>query len=71
MKRAKTLVEKELVTKRLLALWQANPELRLAQLIQNVYHNEDIYNVEDEDFIETLEWAYKGFNLKRRRNGPI
>jgi hypothetical protein len=48
---------------RLQALWQKYPDLRLAQLIGNIYHipsGADPYHVEDEEFISALEKGYIG-----------
>jgi hypothetical protein len=44
---------------RLKTVWQAdqNYHLRLGQLIMNVYR-EDIYNIEDEEFIQRIERFY-------------
>jgi hypothetical protein len=62
-KRAMTAKEKKDVMKRLYKLWLQNPELRLAQLIENVYHHAGpdhcIFHKEDFDFIEELENHYK------------
>ena len=44
---------------RLAHLWQQHPQLRLAQLIGNVFHRErDPYHLEDESFIAELEKYY-------------
>lgn len=43
--------------KRLEKLWKKHPDLRLAQLIGNVWRG-DPYYVEDEDFIGKMEDAY-------------
>ena len=64
------------ILKRLDELWESNPDLRLGQLILNVFHNkkhimgketnpifENFYNIEDEEFIDSLEKFYN--NLKR------
>ena len=43
---------------RLQKVWEANPDLRLGQLINNVYWNYDIYHLEDEQIISALEGFY-------------
>ena len=46
---------------RLRKLWEAHPELRLGQLIGNVFNyssKPDIYYFEDEEFIDKLEASY-------------
>jgi len=48
--------------KRLEKVWEENPDLRLPQLIGNVYHipsGEDPYFVECEEFISEIEGFYK------------
>lgn len=65
-RRANTIEQKEEVLLRLLDLWKANPNLRLAQLIGNVYHipsGADPYYVEDFDFIASLEDGYKEHDI--------
>ena len=61
--RAKTSEQKIEIIIRLLALWFKKPELRLGQLIENVYHhsNDDhcFYAVEDYEFIGKLEKKYE------------
>ena len=57
-KRATTVAEKELLINRLHDLWIANPDLRLSQLILNVF-TKDFYYVEDEAFIDDLEGFYE------------
>ena len=54
--RARTPDQKREVIERLLAVWENHPDLRLLQLITNVYS--DCYYVEDWDFIEALERFY-------------
>jgi hypothetical protein len=59
---------------RLRKIWEANPDLRLGQLIENVYPNTDYdwissYQVEDEDFIRSIESYYKS-NPTYRKFGP-
>jgi uncharacterized protein YihD (DUF1040 family) len=48
---------KEEVLHRLLAVWTAHPDLRLMQLLGNVYR-QDPYYVEDYDAIKTVEEFY-------------
>lgn len=59
--RAITEEQKLEVLERLKALWLNNPELRLGQLIRNVY-KEDFYSEEDFDFINKLEQYYERLN---------
>ena len=50
------------IVDRLRAVWEENPELRLLQLLGNVYpKNDDFdpYYTEDEDFISELEQYYE------------
>lgn len=65
------------ILKRLQKLWEKNPDLRLGQLIENVYDNpskNSAYLFEDEAFISKLEIAYgiksqlstKKFNPSKR-----
>ena len=56
--RAITTAEKELVINRLRAVWIKNKDLRLGQLIGNVF--EDAYHIEDRQFIDDLENFYEG-----------
>jgi hypothetical protein len=53
--------QKEEITRRLLALWKANPGLRFMQLLGNVFHRGDPYYVEDYQMIEVLEEYYEAF----------
>jgi uncharacterized protein YihD (DUF1040 family) len=55
--RAKTIEQKQEIINRLLELWNKNPQLRLSQLILNVFRD-DFYYKEDFVFIEQLEKAY-------------
>lgn len=55
--RANTVDQKFEVMKRLLTQWQLNPDLRLGQLIGNVFQS-DIYFVEDHKLIDKLEAFY-------------
>lgn len=64
-KRAKTKYEKAEIIERLHDLWLKHPELRLGQLIGNVYHYPsgiDTYFDEDYDFILNLEEGYEHGN---------
>jgi hypothetical protein len=50
------------ILERLGKLWKENPDLRLGQLIGNVYHYPsgiDPYFDEDETFIHNLEFFYR------------
>jgi len=60
--RASTDEQKRIVIERLYALWCANPELRLGQLLGNV--RGDMYHEEDFDLIETLQAFYREFGMK-------
>jgi hypothetical protein len=54
--------QKEEITRRLLALWKANPDLRFMQLLGNVFDRRgDPYYVEDYAMIEVLEEYYEAF----------
>lgn len=59
-RRAVSPEEKDEVLERLRLLWQANPELRLMQLIENVFRGRSAYAIEDYDAIAMLEGAYRG-----------
>jgi hypothetical protein len=52
--RAQTPEEKKAVIGRILRAWEANPSLRLGQLIANSV-GPDIYNTEDLDLASLLE----------------
>lgn len=56
-RRAVDDTEKDEVIARLLALWKQHPQLRLMQLLGNVFRR-DPYYVEDFDAVEILEQAY-------------
>lgn len=61
-KRATSPDQKKEVLGRLEKLWLKNPNLRLGQLIGNVYHYPsgiDPYHDEDYDFITKLEEGYE------------
>jgi hypothetical protein len=61
-KRATTDEQKREIIERLYQMWIENPQLRLGQLIGNVFHYPsgiDPYHWEDYDFIAALEDAYK------------
>lgn len=58
--RAKTEQEKAAVIERLAAVWKANPDLRLGQLIANVYRDlRYLYYTEDETLIRAIETCYQ------------
>ena len=61
------------IIKRLKKLWMKNPDMRLAQLIGNVYPctpytRIDAYHIEDEEYIKTMEEFY-GTNPTYRVGG--
>lgn len=58
-KRALTDKQKSEVMERLLAVWVANPKLRLMQLLGNVYKGQDPYSVEDFDMLNDVEGTYE------------
>ena len=49
---------KETVVNRLLEVWKQNPELRLMQLLGNVFRS-DPYYIEDYDAIKVVEKFYE------------
>lgn len=55
---------KDKITQRLLHIWNQYPELRLGQLIFNVFTSSerDLYYHSDEELIRALEEYYKGFD---------
>jgi len=60
-----------LILERLRKIWEKRPELRLGQLIENVFPNTPYdfitaYYIEDEEFIKTLEDFYSGNPVYRR-----
>lgn len=55
--RATTLEQKQEVINRLHTLWKTYPELRLGQLLLNIFRF-DFYQVEDFELIEILEQGY-------------
>lgn len=60
-KRAVTPDKKREIVEDLLTIWLDNPQLRLGQLIGNVYHaptGGDPYHVEDVDFINEISAYY-------------
>lgn len=59
------------ILKRLRIIWEKNPDLRLSQLIGNVYPCTpydyiDSYYIEDETFISSLEEFYSKERIFRR-----
>ena len=52
------------VLERLARIWEQHPDMRLGQLIENVYHHESpdhcFYHVSDEEFVSKLENFYEG-----------
>jgi len=60
-----------IILKRLENVWRKFPDLRLGQLIENVFpnrgasgHSESVYYLEDEEFIERIENFYKKLSLR-------
>jgi len=47
-----------LILKELEYIWRECPDLRLGQLIMNLYHIKDIYYIEDEPLIKALKAHY-------------
>lgn len=50
------------IIQRLQKIWEANPDLRLGQIVGNAFHypmGEDPYHVEDEYFISRIEEVHK------------
>lgn len=59
-KRAEGTMAKREVIERLYALWLQHPDMRLTQLVRNIYPTDyDMYHVEDFELIEELERAYR------------
>lgn len=56
--RAQTKEQKQEVIQRLASLWDKNKDLRLSQLLLNVFQR-DFYYVEDFELIDALEDYYK------------
>ena len=65
--RATTLEKKKQILVRLYRIWKENPDLRLSQLIENVYphDNKCMYHIEDFPFIEELEEHYEKLALDK------
>ena len=57
-KRAVTEDQKKEVINKILLIWLANPELRLSQLILNIFDDEDFFYVEDYDLVALAEEIY-------------
>jgi hypothetical protein len=60
-----------LILERLKKIWEANPDLRLGQLIENVFPNTEFdfisaHALEDEEFITALEKFYSESHTFRR-----
>ena len=56
--RAQTPEQKHALLDRLYAAWQQVPELRLGQLVFSATDGQDIFPIEDETLIQTIEeWA--------------
>ena len=41
------------------SIWEANPDMRLGQLLSNVLRDPALYYVEDEQLVRMLELYYK------------
>ena len=59
------------ILEKLRKVWEARPDLRLGQLIENVFPNTEYdyissYYVEDDEFIDTIEKHYKSDTIYRR-----
>jgi uncharacterized protein YihD (DUF1040 family) len=59
------------ILKHLQDIWERNPDLRLGQLIENVFPNTEYdfisaYYLEDEDFLKALEEYYSKPRIYRR-----
>ena len=48
-----------LILKEIENIWSDNPDLRLGQLIANVFDGTSLYYVEDEQFVDLLKDMYK------------
>jgi hypothetical protein len=62
--RAENAAQKQEIMERLLEVWKKNPQLRLGQLIGNIYHSNDrggvsLYYAEDYALLTALEEGYK------------
>ena len=49
----------DIVLQQLVTLWKETPDLRLGQMILNVMNDVQLYYIEDEDLISTLEHHYR------------
>lgn len=69
--RAKTIEQKKQVMRRLQRLWFQNPDMRLSQLLENVFHHADdnhcFYFIEDFPLLEALENHYNA-EIKTLKN---
>jgi hypothetical protein len=45
-------------------VWETYPDLRLGQMLLNVFNNSDIYHIEDEDLVKALKEFYTEFCTK-------
>ena len=61
--RAETSEQKRKVIEELLRIWEANPALRLGQLIDNPTNCRTpiLFYLEDEALIERLQYFYRGY----------
>jgi hypothetical protein len=57
---------------RLLKVWEANPELRLGQLLHNATHGVDCFYLYDDEFVKLLELylPQKRKRFKKREAKP-
>jgi len=49
----------QVILKLVQKFWEANPDLRLCQLLGNCFEINDLYHVEDDDLILKLIQTYK------------
>jgi len=57
------------ILERLQKIWEKHPELRLGQLIKNVFpdrYPDLIYLIEDEQFIEKIEQFYEKIKVDKK-----
>ena len=65
LKRAETDAQKDEIISRLGDTWKKNPEIRLMQLISNVFRS-DPYYIEDYEAMDLLEEFYEPREKARR-----
>lgn len=59
LNRACSTEQKKEIIDRLLLIWIEHEHLRLGQLIENAFIDQNLYNIEDYDLINLLEKLYK------------